>query len=512
MARRAFRRFPVGTRAQGELRIRAGDLEVIETLDPILTIEGRGSWLTDIGSRARGDTLRQYRAVTAGMVTSDAFCVVLALLVSYFIRFGRAPLLPEYVVAVAIAPLAWVATFKAFGLYAPHRASPPEEFRGTIAASSVGVVLLAVGIFWSHSPLSRAWVGLTWLLVIALEMVSRRMWRLHVGRLRADGRLAFRTLIVGTDQEAGRLADSLRTRGSGYSPLGFVSCSDSIVSPDSLPVVGRIDQLGQAIRNYAAECVFVASTAVGPEQMFMVTQLARRWGVEVRVSANLPQILTSRLTVQQVGPTMALCLRPVRLSRTQALVKRGFDLVVVSVGLLVSLPLWGLIAAIIRITSPGPVLFRQARVTRGGRIFTMYKFRTMKVNGDRLLEDREVDYSAPFFKLHDDPRLTAVGRVLRRLSLDELPQLLNVLKGHMSLVGPRPLPAEQVAANMELLEPRHEMPAGVTGWWQINGRSDLSAEEALRLDLFYIENWSLTLDLYILGKTLGAVIARKGAI
>jgi len=511
VARRAFRRFPAWTRGEGGLGIRAGDLEVIEALPPIIAFEGRGSWLTDAGSRAKGNAIRHYQALTLGMVTSDAVCVVLALLVSYFIRFGRAPIHLEYVVAVAIAPLAWVATFKAFGLYAPHRASPPEEFRGTIAASSVGVVLLSVGIFWSKSPLSRAWVGLTWILVIAFELVSRRMWRSHASRLRADGRLAFRTLIVGTDPEAGRLADALRTRGSGYSPIGFVACSDSMVSPDSLPVVGPIGQLGQAIRDYAAECVFVASTAVRPDQMFLVTQLARRSGVEVRVSANLPQILTSRLTVQQVGSTMALSLRPVRLSGTQTLMKRVFDLVVVSVGLLVSLPMWILISVAIRVTSPGPVLFQQARVTKGGRIFTMYKFRTMKRNGDRLLDDQEVDYSKPFFKLHEDPRLTAVGRVLRRLSLDELPQLLNVLKGQMSLVGPRPLPAEQVAANMELLEPRHEMSAGVTGWWQINGRSDLSAEEALRLDLFYIENWSLTLDLYILSKTVGAVIARRGA-
>jgi exopolysaccharide biosynthesis polyprenyl glycosylphosphotransferase len=511
MARRAFRRFPVWTRAEGELGIRTGDLEVIEALTPIRSLEGRESWFIEAGSVAKGDAIRHYRALTAGMVTSDAFCVVLALLVSYFIRFGGAPLHLEYVVAVALAPLAWVATFKAFGLYAPHRASPLEEFRGTIAASSVGVVLLAVGIFWSHSPLSRAWVGLTWVLVIAFELVSRRMWRSHANRLRADGRLAFRTLIVGTDDEAGRLADALRTRGSGYSPLGFVSCSDSLVSPDSLPVVGRIDQLGQAISRYAAECVFVASTGVRPEQMFQVIQLARRSGVEVRVSANLPQILTSRLMVQQVGPTMALSLRPVRLSGTQKLMKRAFDLVVVSVGLLVSLPLCALISAAIRLTSPGPVLFRQARVTKGGRIFTVYKFRTMKTNGDQLLEDQEVDYTRPFFKLHDDPRQTVVGRVLRRLSLDELPQLLNVLMGQMSLVGPRPLPAQQVAANMELLGPRHEMPAGVTGWWQINGRSALSAEEALRLDLFYIENWSLTLDLYILSKTVGAVIGRRGA-
>ncbi len=135
----------------------------------------------------------------------------------------------------------------------------------------------------------------------------------------------------------------------------------------------------------------------------------------------------------------------------------------------------------------------------------------MVVNSDEVLRKHGIDPSRPFFKLDDDPRITSVGRVLRKLSLDELPQLLNVLRGDMSLVGPRPLPADQVAANMELLSSRHEVPAGVTGWWQINGRSSVAFEEAVRMDLFYIENWSLSLDLYILIKTLGCVLARKGA-
>jgi lipopolysaccharide/colanic/teichoic acid biosynthesis glycosyltransferase len=144
----------------------------------------------------------------------------------------------------------------------------------------------------------------------------------------------------------------------------------------------------------------------------------------------------------------------------------------------------------------------------------MYKFRTMRDDADRLLEELEVDPSAPFFKLGaEDPRLTRVGRFLRKYSLDELPQLLNVLKGEMSLVGPRPLPAEQVAANLELLGPRHEVSAGVTGWWQVQGRSEVDdADEAVRMDLFYIENWSLALDLFVLLKTFGAVLAKRGAV
>ncbi len=145
-------------------------------------------------------------------------------------------------------------------------------------------------------------------------------------------------------------------------------------------------------------------------------------------------------------------------------------------------------------------------MTKDGKVFQMHKFRTMRVGADRAM-----DTSAPFFKVAADSRLTPVGRLIRRTSLDELPQLWDVLVGNMSLVGPRPLPADQVAANVELLRERHEVPAGVTGWWQINGRSSLSPEAALALDRFYIENWSLGLDLYILAKTFGAVVSGKGA-
>jgi lipopolysaccharide/colanic/teichoic acid biosynthesis glycosyltransferase len=173
--------------------------------------------------------------------------------------------------------------------------------------------------------------------------------------------------------------------------------------------------------------------------------------------------------------------------------------------MVITLPLWPVIAIAIRLDSRGPALFHQERVTKDGRIFTMHKFRTMRTDSPSF------DTSRPFFKLESDPRLTRVGRLLRRLSIDELPQLWNVLTGDMSIVGPRPLPADQVAANADLLGPRQAVPAGVTGWWQINGRSRVTAEEALRLDLFYIENWSPSLDLYILMKTFGAVIAGRGA-
>jgi exopolysaccharide biosynthesis polyprenyl glycosylphosphotransferase len=285
-----------------------------------------------------------------------------------------------------------------------------------------------------------------------------------------------------------------------------VRTSEALAPAGSPAVIGDIDELRRLVREHAADCCFVASTCVSAKDMHRVTQVARRERIEVRVSASLSQTLTSRLMLQSVGDAIVLSIRPVRLTRTQVAVKRAFDLVVVSLALVVSLPLWVAIAIAIRLSSRGPVLFHQERVSKGGRIFRMHKFRTMATDVECPL-----DTSTPFFKLESDPRLTGVGRLLRRSSLDELPQFWNVLKGEMSLVGPRPLPADQVAAHAELLGLRHEVPAGVTGWWQINGRSALTPDESLQLDQFYIENWSLSLDLYIVLRTFGAVLGGRGA-
>jgi exopolysaccharide biosynthesis polyprenyl glycosylphosphotransferase len=289
-------------------------------------------------------------------------------------------------------------------------------------------------------------------------------------------------------------------------PIGHVWAAEPTPSPSGLPVVGGINELDHLIQEHGAECLFVASTGLAVEDVSRVAQAARPDRVEARVLANLPQMLTSRLALQKIGPAIAVALRPVRLSGPQAVVKRVLDVAIAVPVLVLSLPAWAVIAVAIRLDSRGPVFFSHERVTKDGRIFRMHKFRTMRTDPDLSL-----DTSRLFFKLKSDPRLTRVGIFLRRFSLDELPQLWNVIAGEMSLVGPRPLPVDQVAANLDLLRPRQAVPAGVTGWWQINGRSQVMPEEALRLDLFYIENWSPTLDLYVLLKTLSAVLGRRGA-
>jgi exopolysaccharide biosynthesis polyprenyl glycosylphosphotransferase len=453
-----------------------------------------------------GGAFRRYRAISMGIAVTDAACIVAALIVSYQLRYGGRPMLAPELAVVVVAPLLWVAAFRAFNLYVPQHFSPFDEFRGIIGATSLGIVMVVVASYWSKSSFPRVWLGLSWLLALVLELATRRAWDAYRLRLKRNGRLAFRTLIIGTTGEAARLAESLNDPASGFTPIGYVGARDSSAPPNGLAVVGGLADLRQLATEHEADCFFVASSCVSGDDMFQVAQVARREGAEVRVSANLSQTLTSRLTLQKVGEAIALSIRPVRLTRTQVTLKRAFDLVMASAALAVSLPLWVVIAGAIRLSSPGSIFFHQERVTKGGQIFRMHKFRTMKVGADRL-----VDTSTPFFKLDADPRLIPIGRLLRRLSLDELPQFLNVLKGEMSIVGPRPLPADQVAANLELLGPRHEVPAGVTGWWQINGRSGVAPEEATHLDQFYIENWSLSLDLYIVLRTFGAVLGQKGA-
>jgi exopolysaccharide biosynthesis polyprenyl glycosylphosphotransferase len=461
---------------------------------------------------AANHALKRYSHIGFGLAATDLVCVFAALVAARLVSFGVTSLPPVYAVAPLLAALLWAPVFYGFGLYSIQHLSPSEEFRRIIGACSLGVLLVVLLSYWSKTDLSRSFVAAAWVLTLGFELVARRIWRLVIGKMRARGRLTLRTLIIGTNDEAHRLADILKRRGIGFGPIGYVGTLGVQESPNALPLVGNFTGLVDLIREHSAECLFVASSAVRSEDMIRVVQASRQTGVEVRVSANLPEILSTRLSVQTVAnDLMAITLRPVRLTRTQAVLKRGFDLVLASVGLVATSPVMLLSALAVRLTSRGPVLFRQQRITKGGRAFTVYKFRTMADRADGRLSDDAPDKATAFFKIEDDPRLTKVGRFLRKASIDELPQLINVIKGDMSLVGPRPLPIEQVEANPELLTPRHEVLAGATGWWQVSGRSNLSAEEAVRLDLFYIENWSLSLDLFIVLKTVGVLLARRGA-
>jgi exopolysaccharide biosynthesis polyprenyl glycosylphosphotransferase len=277
--------------------------------------------------------------------------------------------------------------------------------------------------------------------------------------------------------------------------------------------VGNVEALRQVIRELGVDCVFVASTAVTPQEMAQIAKASRLEGVEARLSLNLPHILPTRLAVQPLDDLTIISLRSARLSGGQAAAKRAVDILVATLGLLIMVPVFVGIGLAIKISSGGPIFFRQVRVGKQGRPFTLLKFRTMIPGAEGMLIDlrdrNEAD--GPLFKIREDPRVTSVGRRLRKWSLDELPQLVNVLKGDMSLVGPRPPLQAEVECYEDWQHGRLEVAPGITGLWQVGGRIDLSFEDAVRRDIFYIENWSLSYDLFIMAKTVPAVLSHRGA-
>jgi exopolysaccharide biosynthesis polyprenyl glycosylphosphotransferase len=458
-----------------------------------------------------GGAVRLYQRLAFGVAATDVLSLLAAIGIARIAVFGEHRLSVASGLLFALTPFVTLPVFAAFRLYSLPRLSPAEEFRRIPGAVSLSIAAFVVIGYWSQSLPSRYWLALTWILGVVLVLATRRGWHWFMGRRRREGRLAFRTLVVGTNEEARRIARSM-TGVNGYTAAGFVSPSGDYVRLEGLPVY-ELEDLGQAIHEVGAECVYVASTAVGPQKMAVVTKALRDSEVEVRVSANISDILSTRLSLQQVGGLMALSLRPVRLSGAQAVAKRTLDLAAGSLAMILFAPLWIVLYAAIRLDSRGPVFYRQERIGRHQKPFHMLKFRTMVVGADAMLDDlrEQNEATGPLFKLRRDPRVTRVGRFLRRWSLDELPQLWNVLTGDMSLVGPRPALPEEVAAYEDWHLDRLEVPPGITGLWQVKGRSDLPFDDYVRLDLFYIENWSVGYDFYILAKTLPAVFAGRGA-
>ncbi len=452
---------------------------------------------------ARSDISRQYRSHYILMGVTDALAVFFDELL---------PTLDFWLLLLTV-PLITPVVYLTMRLYRVHQFSTAEEFRRIIVAISLIISATVMVSFWSKASFSRGWMLLSWGLGLVLALSVRRLWHWRVRRIRLEGKLTFRTLIVGANLEAERLAATMTTKELGFLPVGFVSGGMDELLLDDQRVVGPVSRIRELIRETKADCVFVASSAVTPEDVVQIMKARRQENVEVRFTANLPTVLSSRLAPQAIGGVMTLSVNVLQLTRFQAAAKRACDVLISGLGLLALLPLFAVVAAAVKLTSPGPVVFRQERIGLRGRPFTLLKFRTMVVGADLLLdtlrEQNEAD--GPLFKLRQDPRVTRVGALLRRYSIDELPQLWNVLKGEMSLVGPRPPLAGEVALYEEWQLDRLEVRPGITGLWQVSGRSELSFEDYVRLDLFYVENWSIAYDLFILSKTVPLLVSTRGA-
>jgi exopolysaccharide biosynthesis polyprenyl glycosylphosphotransferase len=414
----------------------------------------------------------------------------------------------------------WPVVFAVYGLYDLRRPThATAEFRRLFNGAVMSVLLVAlIALEVASAPtgfhLGRGFIP-TLLIVCLVSVVAGRLVTRRLSHaLNARAVTSQLTLIAGTNDEARALARTLMRRPwMGYRVCGFVEVTRSgLEVMDGIPVLGTVDDIAQISSTHSVRAVIIAGSAAGGATLQNI-DTALPADVNVRVSPGLPNLGAARVILEPIDGMALFSLRRHRFSRRQRVQKRALDLFVTSIALIVAAPLMLGIALLIRLTSPGPVLFRQRRVGAQERDFTIFKFRTMVVNADAqrdgLVGSNEAD--GLLFKMRRDPRVTKVGRLLRRTSLDELPQLFNVLRGEMSLVGPRPALPDEATRYAEAQRARLRVKPGVTGLWQVNGRHDLAFEDYVRYDLFYVENWSLTMDLYILAKTVPALLTARGS-
>jgi len=392
-----------------------------------------------------------------------------------------------------------------------------DEYR---RVGRAGLLLLALTSFVSFAAeldLSRALVVVAIPALTVLTLAGRYAARCRLRRLRARGSCTKRVVVVGRGGAVTELA--ARLGRSNYAGLEIVA---ACVTPDSrlrvaetlgVPVAG-LDEVVATVERLGADTVAVTSASeTAAEYLRRLSWQLEGTGTELLVAPGLIEVAGPRLHIRPFEGLPLLSVEQPRFEGWGRLVKGGVDRVVAALALLLLMPVLVLLALAVRLDSRGPVLYRQERVGVNGRHFTMLKFRSMVVDADRQVAALQGENISDglLFKMRRDPRVTRVGRWLRRFSLDELPQLLNVLAGSMSLVGPRPPLPREVAQYDSSVSRRLLVRPGLTGLWQISGRSDLSWEESVRLDLRYVENWSLALDLLILWKTASAVLRSRGA-
>ena len=391
---------------------------------------------------------------------------------------------------------------------------PAEEWGNIVKAVGIligGMVLLAFVI--QYQGLSRFWVIALAVATTVALIIEREIARRVFARLREQGRLRRPIVIVGTDAHAVRLLHTFQRRPDlGYEVLGFIG-PDDIGDRGGVKVLGKIDEIEKILLEQGANGVVVSPSSVHDLDTNALTRRLTDLGYHVALSSNLRDIDMNRLRPQQFDGYAVLYIEPVIRHGWRPVAKRVFDVTTACLVLVLTLPVLLVAMIATRLQGQGPLFFRQERIGAGGRPFTMTKLRTMVVDAesrrDELLDLNEMD--GPLFKIADDPRITPVGRVLRKLSIDELPQLVSVVRGSMSMVGPRPaLPAEAELWDEQVTERLRVLP-GITGMWQVSGRSSTSFEDYKRLDLYYVDNWSLTHDVRICAKTVGVVLSRRGA-
>ncbi len=464
-----------------------------------------------------------HRPYAASLVALDLLATALASLTAISIfeqaDSGFRQHSPQLFVIVAYIglPVGWLLILWGHGAYdRRYLGIGADEYKRVFRASITAAATVSFLAFALKIDLSRLSVGTAIVGSLVYIMIGRWLARRALVVVRGRGRAVHRVLLVGTYAEASDvLAAVTRVPGAGLVPVGIhltEGFAQSRGVDSSVPLFAGRDVLG-LVRDLHADTIAVCGSARSePGELRRLAWQLEGTGIDLVVAPQLTDVAGPRVHIRPVEGLPLLHVEEPKLSGMAWLVKNVMDRVIAATLLVLLAPIFFVISLAIRLSSHGEAFFRQSRVGREGKVFKVIKFRTMYPDAeDRLAHLADLNESdGLLFKIKDDPRITPVGRILRKTSLDELPQLINVFKGEMSLVGPRPLPADD-GDFLGDVRRRLLVRPGMTGLWQVSGRSELSWDDAVRLDLYYVDNWSLAFDLVILWRTVGVVFVRRGA-
>jgi len=453
-------------------------------------------------------------------VCIDMLCMLTAASLAVNIRFLVPSYRPQAYLAITFAlPILWFITLRLCDGYDSRFIGVgSDEFRKMFNAAVCLTAFIAIASYVTRFDLAREYVAIALPTATVLNLYARYQLRKRLHRRRAAGYAMQRVVAVGhPDSVASLISNLSREPYHGLSVVGACLTGDtsffSVIS--GVPVIGGIDETTRAVDLLEADTVaVVACPELSGPRMRDLTWKLEEYGTNVYMAPTLLDVAEARTTIRPIAGLPLLHLEHPRRTGSRIIVKAIFDRTVAACALFVLAPVFAGIALAVKAEDGGPVFFQQVRVGRNGKPFKVWKFRTMVVNAEQILARlaEQNEGNGTLFKMRKDPRITKRGAWLRRHSLDELPQLINVFRGEMSLVGPRPaLPEETAKYDGTHMVRRIVVKPGITGLWQVSGRSELSLEDSMRLDVHYVENWSLFLDLQILWKTGHAVLSGSGA-
>lgn len=415
---------------------------------------------------------------------------------------------------VLVISLIWLLVFLQMGVYDPEKNFRiVDEFYNLIIASAVSIILISGFLYLINSEISRLLFLVFAFFSFTFLILHRILYRLLRSNSNSHSSTNVKILIAGAGVVGHRLKKNLeKYHYLGYQVVGFLDDDEQLIR-ENPEVIAGIDQAPKIIQKLDIEMLIIALPKWADQRINQLVEAVHRLPVQVWVVPDYFSLMLVESSISDIGNIPMINLRAPALSTKERVTKRIFDLVMTVPILILSLPLFLLIAFLIKIDSKGPILYRSIRLKESGRPFKMLKFRTMVKNAHKHLSEvmQEDEKGNIIHKLPNDPRVTKVGKFLRKTSLDELPQLINIIKGDMSLIGPRPELPEMVKYYKPWQYKRFTAPQGLTGWWQINGRSDKPMHLHTEDDLYYIKNYSIWLDLQILIKTVLIVLRGKGA-